>query len=77
MEMKAILTKNHEKLHRGVQAVFDSILADFDCMFVVEELPSPEREVLRQQVHDFVQIAKAKINGPVMMELATAIAESS
>ena len=74
--MKRGLLECQEALSESVKIVFENVLKDFDRMFVVEEVPNPKRDVLREQVNVFVNGAKAKINGPIEMELATAVNES-
>lgn len=59
-------------LVESVQEVFAMVLTDFDLMFVVEELPDPKKDILRDQIKDFVCRAKAKVNGPIATEFAIA-----
>ena len=64
------------QLLESVEKVFDMVLEDFDTMFVVEEVPNPQRDILRQQINEFVGRARAKIDGPIAQEFATAIKDS-
>ena len=56
-----------------VQEIFSMILEDFNSTFVVEEIPNPMRDLLRCQIRKFADEAQATINGPLQIELATAM----
>ena len=56
----------------NVQDVFDSVINDFDEMFVVEEIPDPRRDALCQQIQEFVLQAKTRLDGPIAREFAAA-----
>ena len=61
---------------RSVQEVFNMILEDFNSTFVVEEIPDAKRDLFRSQIQQFVDLAQAKINGPLETELGTAMKDS-
>ncbi|KAL6720207.1 hypothetical protein ACLMJK_002128 [Lecanora helva] len=60
------------ELLKNLNAIFDMVLADFDLLFEVEELPDPKRDVLRGEIRAFVEKARGKINGDITMEFARA-----
>ena len=60
-----------------VQEVFESVVADFDQMFVVEEIPDPKRDTLCLQIQEFVIQANARLNGPIEREFAAATSLSA
>ena len=64
-------------LLQNVQDVFDSVVKDFDEMFVVEEIPDPKRNALCQQIQEFVVEANAILNGPIESEFAAATSLSA
>ena len=70
------LDRRQPRILSGVQGIFDMVLADFNSTFIVEETPDPKRDLLRSQIQQFVDHARAKINGPLATELATAMADS-
>ncbi|KAL8829118.1 MAG: hypothetical protein Q9170_006308 [Blastenia crenularia] len=74
--MESDLDERIRKLIKEVQAIFDSVLLDFDSMFVVRERPNANRDNLRNAVKDFVAKADATLNGPMEQELAKAIKDS-
>ena len=55
-----------------VQEVFEMVLTDFDLLFVVEDIPDPQKDILREQVKEFVLLARQKIHGPITREFALA-----
>ena len=67
---------HQSELLRSVQRVFGMVLDDFNSTFAVEEMPDPKRDKLRSQICQFVDHAEAIINGPLAIELATAMADS-
>lgn len=71
------LEKQQPKFVDNVQKIFDKVVQDFDSMFVVEELPNPDRDVLRQEVQRFVRHANAQIDGPIEGEFAKATKDSA
>lgn len=64
------VTRRHPKLLKRTQNIFDAVLKDFDSMFAVEEFPSPQRDVLRRRIQEFVAQANVTINGPITTEFA-------
>lgn len=72
-----MLEKQQPGLVESVQKIFHKVVQDFDSMFVVKELPSPERDTLRQEIQRFVRHAKAEINGPIEAEFAKATKRSA
>lgn len=50
------------------------ILQDFDRQFVVVEVNDPKIRELQTRLKEFAQQAHAKINGPIQMEIARAMA---
>lgn len=75
--MENELEKQEPKLVENVQKIFEKVVRDFDSMFVVEELPNPQRDALRQEVRRFVSHAKAQIDGPMEVEFAKATKDSA
>lgn len=71
------LEKQQPKLIDNVQNIFNRVVPDFDSMFVVEELPNPKRDALRQEVQRFVSHARAQIDGPIEVEFAKATTDSA
>ena len=71
------LEKQQPTLVENVQQIFRKVVQDFDSMFVVEELPNPKRDALRQEVQRFVSRAKARIDGRIEFELAKATKHSA
>ena len=71
------LEKQQPTLVENVQQIFHKVVQDFDSMFVVEESPNPKRDALRQEVQRFVSRAKARIDGPIELELAKATKHSA
>lgn len=71
--METEIDTRHATLLKNVQNVFDMVLADFDEMFVVEELPDPKRDAMARQIQDFVVKANQKLDGPVETEWAKAM----
>ena len=71
------LDKQHLKFVENVQKIFDKVVQDFDSMFVVEELPDPDRDTLRQEVQRFVKDADAQIDGKIEIEFAQATKDSA
>ena len=67
----ALLSKQTAFLQK-IQDIFDSVVKDFDEMFVVEEIPDPRRDALCLQIQDFVAKANARLNGPIELEFAAA-----
>lgn len=67
------IDKRHADLLANIQGVFDIVIDDFDSLFVVDEEPNLQRDQFRQKVQQFVELAHAKMNGPVETELATAM----
>lgn len=72
-----MLEKQQLGLVQSVQKIFYKMVQDFDSMFVMEELPSPKRDTLRQEIQRFVSDAKAEINGPIEAEFAKATKRSA
>ena len=70
--MEAAFHHYQTALVKKVQDVFDSVVTDFDEMFVVEEIPDPKRDTLCQQIQEFVVMANARLNGPIEREFAAA-----
>ena len=70
--VESALDKKQAALILKVQEVFDSVLEDFDAMFVVEEVPDPRRDDLCKQVQEFVIEANARLDGPIAREFAAA-----
>lgn len=64
--------KLQPELVQSLKDVFDTVISDFDLIFVVEELPDPRRDILRGELQDFVEEARAKIHGEIAMEFARA-----
>lgn len=71
------LDAQQPKLTALVQEVFHKVIEDFDLMFVVEELPDAQRDILRGQVQRFVDKAKSTIDGRVAVEFAKATMDSA
>ena len=71
------LLEGQNELLQNVQDVFDSVVKDFDEMFVVEEIPDPRRDALCQQIQEFVVQANARLNGPIEREFAAATSLSA
>ena len=67
---KAGLENEIPELIRNLTQVFDIILSDFDLMFTVEELADPRRDVLRDQLKEFVEQSRAKIEGDIASDFA-------
>lgn len=61
----------------SVEKIFQKVEQDFDSMFIVEEVPNPKRDALRQEVQRFVSHAKAQIDGPIEIEFAKATKDSA
>ena len=70
------LENQQPKLVENVQKIFDKVVQDFDSMFVVEELPNPQRDALRVDVQRFVSQANAQIEGPIEVEFAKVTKDS-
>ncbi len=66
------LKKIEPELIDSVQEVFEMVITDFDRMFVVDLLPDPKRDVLKDQVKDFVCHARAKVDNKIATEYALA-----
>lgn len=64
------VTRRYPKLLKRTQNIFEAVLKDFDSMFVIEEFPSPQRDVLRRRIQEFVTQANVTINGPITIEFA-------
>ena len=71
------LEKQQPKFVEDVQKIFDKVVQDFDSMFVVEELPNPNRDALRLEVQHFVKYANAQIDGPIEVEFAKATKDTA
>ena len=69
---EAGLEKETSQLVQNQTRVFNMILSDFDLIFTVEELPDPRRDVLRDQLKEFVERSRAKIEGDIASEFARA-----
>ena len=59
-----------------VVKLFDRISKDFDLSFLIEEIPDPGRDILRQEMKAFVLKSKAELDSHIMVELARAEVES-
>lgn len=79
--IKAAIKIGLENLKPGllgsIRNVFKDVSNDFDLMFVVEELPNPRRDALRQRIKIFVDKAHNEIDGPLTREFAKAPKGSS
>lgn len=64
-------------LLQNVQDIFDTVVRDFDQMFVVEEIPDARRDTLCKQIQEFVMQANARLNGPIEREFAAATSLSA
>lgn len=64
--------KKRTRIVREVMKIFDGILKDFDIGFVLEEIPNPERDALRDEMKQFVTASKAKLDKYIAVELARA-----
>ena len=65
--------QQQKTLEVGLKKVFDSVSADFDKQFVVEEVPNEERDAMKQKVLEFVTSAREQLDGPIEAEFAKAI----
>ncbi|KAL9633273.1 MAG: hypothetical protein Q9164_004797 [Protoblastenia rupestris] len=70
------LDTQQPRLLENVKNVFDMVLKDFDLMFVVDEIPDPQKEKLRLQINNLVEKAKAQLAGPIATEFALAAKDS-
>ena len=70
------LDRQQPRLLKNVKNVFDMVLKDFDLMFVVDEIPDPQKEKLRLQINNLVEKAKAQLAGPIATEFALATKDS-
>lgn len=75
--VESALLDQQAALLQNVQEVFDTVVMDFDQMFVVEELPDPRRDNSCQQIQEFVVQANARLNGPIEREFAAATSLSA
>jgi len=64
------LKKQQKELVRGVEAVFDLIVKDYDRQFVVVEVNDPSIKKLQTSLREFAKDAHAKINGTIQLDLA-------
>ena len=75
--METAFSHYRTALLEKVQDVFDSVVVDFDEMFVVEEVPDSKRDALCQQIQEFVIHANARLDGPIAREFAAATSLSA
>ena len=71
------VAQSQDELMQGFVDVFRRILEDFDKMFLVEELPSPERDNLRKAIGKFVKHSRKELERPIKYDLNRAVTEST
>ena len=64
------LTSQRTQLEANLQKFFNTIVKDYDTMFIVKELPDEKRDTLKKQIQDFVDYAEAQCNCPIETEYA-------